>query len=184
MKKEKLILSTLALLSLVSCGKKEETKDIIIEPTVQEAPKTVGTQQMEEMDFEQVVQWIGADYKVIVHRAADESLPKATDETGVKYYDNKINIRIVRSDGSEFFNRTFSKSDFSAQLDDKTRKNGALLGLMYSKTEGNNIIFEGSVGSPDQVSEDFIPVVVKLNRMGSLSISRGTIIDTNVDDGV
>lgn len=55
---------------------------------------------------------------------------------------------------------------------------------MYSKTEGNNIIFEGSVGSPDQVSEDFIPVVVKLNRMGSLSISRGTIIDTDVDDGV
>ena len=184
MKKEKLILSTLALLSLVSCGKKEETKDIIIEPTVQEAPKSVGTQQMEEMDFEQVVQWIGADYKVFVHRAADESLPKATDETGVKYYDNKINIRIVRSDGSEFFNRTFSKSDFSAQLDDKTRKSGALLGLMFSKTEGNDIIFEGSVGSPDQVSEDFIPVVVKLNRMGSLSRSRGTIIDTDVDDGV
>ena len=181
MKKEKLLLSALALLSLVSCGKKEETKDIIIEPTVQEAPKTVGTQQLEEMNFEQVVQWIGADYKVIVHRAADESLPKATDETGVKYYDNKINIRIVRSDGSEFFNRTFSKSDFSAQLDEKTRKNGALLGLMFSKTEGNDIIFEGSVGSPDQVSDDFIPVVVKLNRMGNLSISRGTIIDTDAD---
>lgn len=171
-----LVFSALAVL-VIACGKKEENKNIIVKKqTVSKAP--VKTEKMEDVDFEKNVDWVGSVYKVSVRRFCDESLPMVEDEYGNKYYDNKITIQVTRKDGSEFFNRTFTKSDFSSCLNDDFRKNGALLGLVFTEADGDNLKFAGSIGSPDQLSDEQIPVVLILNRMGAVSIKRDNLLDT------
>lgn len=49
---------------------------------------------------------------------------------------------------------------------------GALLGIVYVKAEGDYLYFAASVGSPDVTSDEYVPLVLKISRMGSISISR------------
>ena len=98
-----------------------------------------------------------------------------------KYYDNVITLSVIRPDGSEFFSRTFKKTDFSSYLDDKTRNNGALLGIVLDRAEGDNLVFAASVGSPDRLSDEFIPLVLTLSRMGDVNIKKDTALDTTSD---
>ena len=170
------VLCTLAAL-VVACGKKRDDKNIIVKKqTVSKAP--IKTEKMEDVDYEKNVDWVGSVYKVSVRRFCDESLPVVEDEYGKKYYDNKITIQVTRKDGSDFFNRTFTKGDFSSCLNDDFRKNGALLGLVFTEADGDNLKFAGSIGSPDQLSDEQIPVVLILNRMGTVSIKRDNLLDT------
>ena len=53
----------------------------------------------------------------------------AVGDDNTKYFDNKITVRILRKDGTEFFYRTFLKTDFTGYLDKNTQQNGALLGF-------------------------------------------------------
>lgn len=172
-----MLLALSAVMMLASCGKKQTTDDIILPPDPQPV-KQMETQRMEDTDYEDVIEWNDARYTVQIQRRVDTSLNKATDETGIEYYDNSITVKVLRQDGSTFFNRTFHKSDFNQYLDENTRKTGALLGLMPSKTEAGSLVFEGSVGSPDAMSENFIPLVISINRQGQISVSRATTIDT------
>ena len=128
------------------------------------------------------VEWLGSTYKVIVKREADNSLPLAVGDDNTKYFDNKIAVRILRKDGTEFFNRTFLKTDFTGYLDKNTQQNGALLGLVYVQAEGNNLVFAGSVGSPDVTSDEYVPLVVKISRMGAVSVGKDTKLDTGSDE--
>ena len=132
---------------------------------------------MEDVDYNWSVDWVGSTYTVFVHRFADESLPMVEDEYGNKYYDNRVSVKVIRKDGSEFFNKTFSKTDFSSCLDDNFRRNGALLGLLFVEAVGDDLKFGGSVGSPDPLSDEYIPLVMKLNRMGTVHVSRDTELD-------
>ena len=52
---------------------------------------------------------------------------------------------------------------------------------MFSKAEENDIVFEGSVGSPDPLSDEFIPIILSISRMGAISMKRATIIDAGND---
>ena len=128
------------------------------------------------------VEWLGSTYKVIVKREADNSLPLAVGDDNTKYFDNKITVRILRKDGTEFFNRTFLKTDFTGYLDKNTQQNGALLGLVYVQAEGNNLVFAGSDGSPDVTSDEYVPLVVKISRMGAVSVGKDTKLDTGSDE--
>ena len=47
---------------------------------------------------------------------------------------------------------------------------GALLGIVYVKAEGDYLYFAASVGSPDVTSDEYVPLVLKISRMGSISI--------------
>ena len=124
------------------------------------------------------VEWLGNHYKVVVKREADHELPIIQLDKTNKYYDNKITIRILRSDGTEFFNRTFTKAAFESYLDKQTKSMGALLGIVFDKTEGNNLSFAASVGSPDITSDEYLPLVLKISRMGAVSISKDQVLDT------
>lgn len=88
------------------------------------------------------VEWLGNHYKVVVKREADHELPIIQLDKTNKYYDNKITIRILRSDGTEFFNHTFTKAAFESNLDKKTKSTGALLGIVFDKAEGNNLCLQ------------------------------------------
>lgn len=53
-----------------------------------------------------------AVYTITIRRYADKDLPLITDEDGTKYFDNKIDLKILRKDGTTFivalFQRTIS----------------------------------------------------------------------------
>ena len=150
--KKILIIGMAVMMSMAfsSCKKEKKSTDIITTKPVVKVPKK--TQQM-------------SNYVQM-------------REDGSKYFDNKISVRILRKDGSEFFKRVFTKADFLSYIDSGTKKHGALLGIVYVKAEGDWLFFAASVGSPDVTSDEYIPMVLKISRMGAVSISKDTQLDS------
>ena len=165
------------LILLIACSEKKKSDDIITERV--EQPKPQGPERMQEYSDNRDVDWIGKQYKVIVHRQPAESLPMVKDETGQEFVDNVISVRVVRADGSQFFEREFTKSDFLQYLDDDFSKTGVLEGLVFDKAEGDFLDFAASVSHPN--SDEYIPLVVRLSRMGKITIQRDTQMDTTGD---
>ena len=161
-----------------SCGNKKDTHEIIAKKPV--IVKSNNVLKMGDYSQSTTVQWVGSSYKVNVKLCADSSLPTVIDGSQ-KYFDNKITLQVLRKDGSEFFSRTFTKQDFESCLDSKYMNNGALLGIVYDCAKGDCLYFAASVGSPDKTSDEYIPMVLKLSKMGSVSISKDTQLDTGSD---
>ena len=69
--------------------------------------------------------------------------------------------------------------DDTSYIDKHTQDMGALLGIVYVKAEGDYLYFAASVGSPDVTSDEYVPLVLKISRMGSISISKDEKLDTN-----
>lgn len=165
--------------SIISCGGKKDKGDIIAPKPVEHHSNTILSMQGYQSTSMQ--SWAGSTYKISLKRYVDKSLPTTKDENDQKYYDNKIDLVISHSDGSTFFKKTFTKSDFSQYLDKSVTSEGALLGVVFDKIEGDNLIFGASVGSPDKTSDEYIPMVVKISKSGSLSITKDTQLDTSSD---
>ena len=168
-----------AAMLVVSCAEKPKIDNIIVHKRAKVQKK--GTQTMSGYEDKRNVEWLGATYKVCVERKSDTSLPQAFDEMGNSYYDNTITVRVLRSDGSVFFERTFLKSDFTQYISDAYAK-GALLGVVFDCVEGESLRFAASVGSPDRMSDEYEPLVVKISRMGAVSIAKDTKLDTASED--
>ncbi len=73
------------------------------------------------------------------------------------------------------------KAAFERNLDKQTKSTGALLGIVFDKAEGDNLCFAASVGSPDITSDEYLPLVLKISRMGAVSISNDQVLDTESD---
>ena len=174
-----LLLCGLLSMSVVSCKKEKKTDNIITKIK----PKTVssrGPQQLSNFEYKKQVEWLGSSYTISIKRHADKDLPMVTDSDGKKYYDNKVEVVIMRADGTEFFKRTFQKNDFKAFTDNKYGREGAFIGFMFDKVEGEYLKFGASVGSPD--SDEFIPIDVTINKMGTVKITSSIQLDTDSDD--
>ena len=161
----------------VGCAKKKETTNIITHKEKKQKPKP--TQKVGDFSQTRTISWLGSNLKITTERLADKSLSIVQDENGNKYYDNKIILKIQRSDGSMFLERVFYKSDFSKFIDASADKTTALLGVVFDKVDGDHLIFAASVGSPDKISDEFIPLVLKVSKSGSLSMYRDSQMDTN-----
>ena len=175
MKKIQLLAALLIAVIAISCGKKKESKDIIV-PTV-EVVKPKAPISMQPYNQQQEVKWLDKSYQVFIDRVADDSLRMVQDETGQKFVDNRITLRVIRADGSVFFKKVFTKSSFDAQLDDDYRQTGILEGLVFDKVDGNNLIFAGSVSHPQ--TDEYIPLVVTVSNFGNVTIKRDDQMDTN-----
>jgi len=175
MNKIQLLTLLLAGLVMTGCGKKKKSDDIIV-PKV-ETPKLVGPVHMQPYDQRTDIQWLGKDYQVAINRQADDSLKMVKDETGQLFVDNTITIRVLRSDGSVFFNHRFTKGNFSDQLDEDYRKTGILEGIVFDKVDGNNLIFAGSVSHPQ--TDEYIPLVLTVSNFGNITIKRDDQMDTS-----
>ena len=175
MKKIQLLAALLMAVLAISCGKKKESKDIIV-PSV-EVVKPKAPISMQPYNQQQEVKWLDKSYQVFIDRVADDSLRMVQDETGQKFVDNRITLRVVRADGSVFFKKVFTKSSFDAQLDDDYRQTGILEGLVFDKVDGNNLIFAGSVSHPQ--TDEYIPLVVTVSNFGNVTIKRDDQMDTN-----
>ncbi len=177
-----LLVAALATITIVSCKEKKTSEHIITTKPVEEAKKP--TQEIGNYDMTTPVDWVGSTYQVVVERKADHSLPLADDGQGNKYFDNRISLKILRKDGSIFFSRVFTKDDFSRYVDALYQKNSALLGIVLDRAETDHLIFAASVGSPDKMSDEYVPLVMKISRFGDVSISKDTQMDTgSIDSG-
>ena len=170
------IVVMLLVCMMMSCNEKKQSNVIIAPKPVKQAPKE--PVKMSEFKHADDVPWLDKTYKVEVHRFVADSLPKVKDEQGNPYFDNLIRVRVLRADGSEFFNRVFSKKSFNDYLDENTRNSGALLGIVFDHAEGDNLFFGASVGSPDRLSDEYIPLILTISRMGDVGIKRDTQIDS------
>jgi len=161
------------LVTLTACSEKKKSNDVItkrVETVVSDTP-----QRMQAYTDERDVQWIGKTYHIAIHRQAADSLPMVKDETGQKFVDNQISLSVSRSDGSVFFSHQFKKSDFLKQLDADYSKTGILEGFVFDKTDNDYLVFAASVCHPQ--TDEYIPLVVRLSRMGQLTIERDTQMD-------
>ncbi len=173
--KIQLLAAGMLVITAMSCKETKKETNIITHKKVVTAPKK--TQKVGDYSQNRNVEWLGSEYAVTVDRKADSSLPLIDDGSGNKYYDNRISVKITRKDGTTFFSRAFTKSDFT-QYVDATYRNGALLGIVLDKAEGDCLYFAASVGSPDTMSDEYVPLVMRIGRTGQVSISKDTQLDT------
>ena len=173
----KQLLSVVLLASMVvvlaACGGKKKSEDIIAPRIVKVQPKE--PIRMQPYLDEKQVSWIGKTYFVTVSRQPSDSLPMVKDETGQKFVDNVFRMTVSRKDGSVFFSRVFTKKALMQYLDDDFAKTGVFEGLVFDRAEGDYLFFGASVGHPQ--SDEYIPLVFQLSRMGDLSIKRDTQMD-------
>ena len=163
-------LMALAFVGLIttSCGKKKQHDDIIVQET--EVPQPQAPIRMQDYKDVKDVQWLGKQYQVEVTRTASDSLAMVKDETGQQFVDNRIVLKVIRQDGSVFCTKTFTKSAFSACLNDDYRKTGILEGFVFDKAEGNHLFFAASVCHPQ--TDEYIPMVVTLSNFAEVGISK------------
>ncbi len=162
-------------LAFCSCSDKKPTKDIIAPKPV--VKKSSAPTKMQDYVSKSKVGWLGSSYVVTIKRHADTELPLVSDESGNKYYDNEINVSVIRPDGTSFFEKTFRKSDFSSCVSETYLEKSALLGIVFEKAEGDNLRFAASVGSPDALSDEYVPLVVSISRTGGVTVTKDTMLD-------
>lgn len=165
--KSVLALTFVGLLA-TSCGKKKQHDDIIVQET--ETPQPQAPIRMQDYKDVKDVQWLGKQYQIEVSRTACDSLAMVKDETGQQFVDNRIVLKVIRQDGSVFCTKTFTKSAFSACLNDDYRKTGILEGFVFDKAEGNQLFFAASVCHPQ--TDEYIPMVVTVSNFGEVGIAR------------
>lgn len=179
-----------SLLLFGACSKKKDNETIIVKMEKPVAPKGVKKQQ----DFESSYQakWGDKTYSIRVKRMCDTSLPKVSDDKGQKYYDNKFLLTVTREDASVFCEHVFSKDDFVKYCSSECGRQGSMLGLVFDRVEPNALVFAASLGSPDQLSDEFEPFVLRISRFDEVHIERDTNPDLSAgsstssydDDGV
>ena len=174
----KIVFFLMLAMFVASCGEKKKHDDIIA-PKV-ETPKPQAPVRMQDYRQTTDVKWLNKSYQVVVTRTPDDSLRMVKDETGQKYIDNRISLRVIRADGSVFFSRSFTKAAFESLLNDDYRKTGILEGLVFDRAEGNNLFFAASVGHPQ--TDEYIPMVVTVSNLGDVGIKLDNQLDTTGEE--
>lgn len=169
-----IIIALIAVPVLLSaCGKKKQHDDIIVQQV--ETPKPQAPIRMQDYRQTTDVQWLGRQYQVDISRSACDSLSMVKDELGQKFVDNRIVLKVIRTDGSVFCTKVFTKAAFTGCLDDDYRKTGILEGFVFDRAEGNQLFFAASVSHPQ--TDEYIPIVVTLSNFAEVGISRDNTIE-------
>lgn len=182
-----LFIAAVAAVAFSACSEKKPTNNIVAKKTVAKAPS--GPVRMQDSRFVEEVQWNGKGCNVSIVRRADTSLPVITDDAGGKYYDNVIEITIGSGSGTgeadgtnTLFHKVFSKQDFASMVSAEYLKKSALLGIVFDRIDGDNMVFAASVGQPDVLSDDYVPMLVTVSRFGNMTISKDTRLDSDVEE--
>jgi len=164
--------------TIVSCSSKKQREDIIT--TKYEKPAPQGPIRTDDYKDTKQFRWLDRDYTCTIERMADDSLPMVKDETGQQFVDNRVRVVITRADGSKFFDKEFTKVSFDSYINEDYRKTGILEGFVFGRVENSEVRFACSVSRPQ--SDEFIPLILSVNRMGNIDIKQDTRIDTEMED--
>ena len=152
-----------AALMLVACKDKKNNETIITQRVVKSA--STGPIRMPANTDSREVSWIGKTYQLTIHRHPADSLSMVKDDMGQQYIDNVFQLTVARQDGSVFFSQRFVKNDFARLIGDDFRKTGILEGFVFDKAQ----------------TDEYIPLKIRLSRMGELDIKIDDQLDTNSD---
>lgn len=175
-----LLIASVVALSLAACDNKKQNNDIIAKKPAVKAPAS--PVKMQDYNHRESVDWLGQQYGITINRRADTSLPVVADDAGGKYYDNRIEVKVLRPDGSVFFDRAFTKDDFASQVGNDYIKKSALLGIVIDRVEDGSLVLAASVGSPDVLSDEYVPLLITVSRTGGVSISKDTRLDSDMEE--
>ena len=164
--------------TIASCSSKKQREDIIT--TKYEKPAPQGPIRTDDYKDTKQFRWLDRDYACTIERMADDSLPMVKDETGQQFVDNRVRVVITRADGSKFFDKEFTKVSFDSYINEDYRKTGILEGFVFDRVENSEVRFACSVSRPQ--SDEFIPLILSVNRMGNIDIKQDTRIDTEMED--
>ena len=164
--------------TIAACSSKKQREDIIT--TKYEKPAPQGPIRTDDYKDTKQFRWLDRDYTCTIERMADDSLPMVKDETGQQFVDNRVRVVITRADGSKFFDKEFTKVSFDSYINEDYRKTGILEGFVFDRVENSEVRFACSVSRPQ--SDEFIPLILSVNRMGNIDIKQDTRIDTEVED--
>lgn len=170
------------LLMATSCSEKKKSDDIIApKPIIVKAKDPV---KMQGYEHSESVEWLGKDYTVVIKRSVDESAPVFADESDNKYYENRVVLTVLRPDGTQFFNRELTKHSFDSYVDAAYMQHSTILGIAVLKTGDDAIELLASVGCPDELSDDYVPISVILSRTGNITMKKsGTLgVSNNPND--
>ncbi len=168
------VLTIMLLLALMGCSKKKESNIIIAKTekaTPPQAPVATGNRRLSNE-----VEWVGNRYKIETALEADSSLALASDGSR-RYYDNCVKVSIIRADGSHFFDKSFTKTDFKSCVEPSFFKDGALLAVVFLNAEGKQLRFVATVGNPDSSSDESQSVLMKIDNFGNVRIEKGDVLD-------
>ncbi len=158
------------LLMATSCEKKKESTIIIAKSSKPAATSSKPTATGNKRNA-QKVDWLGRQYTVETTLTADSTLQLASDGAQ-RYYDNRAGVRITRPDGSEFFKHQFTKNELKKYIEPSYYADGALLGMVLLKADGQQLRFVATVGNPDVASDESQTVMVTIDNFGNMRIQK------------
>jgi hypothetical protein len=163
------------LIVCFSCKEKKATQEIIVTKVVEQKISETPV-KMQEYTQTSEVKWGGSVVKCQIIRTPDETIAMVKDENGQKYVDNRIKISIFGNDGNALYDRSFTKADFTAYIEESYKTGGILEGLVFDKISNDTLFFAASVCLPQ--TDEYIPLILSISKSGNVSIERDTTMDT------
>ncbi len=168
------VMAVLTAALLVGCGEqqkntKEEEKRIF---QIESVDENTGLQRMQVSRVNQEFTCKGKKFRLAVERTPGDDLPQVKSDMGL-FADNRISVKITRSDGSVLFSKTFLKSDFEAYLPASYLKRSVLEGMVFDDietAESNEITLAASVSYP--MTDLYVPFKVVISQAGKMSVRK------------
>lgn len=172
--KRNYIIAVLLATLMVGCGEqkkdaKEEEKRIFQIESVDEG---TGVQCMQVSRVNQEITCKGKKFQLKVERVPDNGLPTVKSDMG-SFVDNRISVKITRSDGSTLFSKVFFKSDFASFLPKSYLNHSVLEGMVFDDVrmaEKNEITLAASVSYP--MTDLYVPFKVVISQAGKMVIQK------------
>lgn len=178
------VLGACAIFMLSSCGEKKSNVNVEALQTEQQQA-VAGTPYAEsELKNTSTAKLGGRTYQITVERRADTSLPVVTDELGNRFYDNRVEVSILR-DGQSFLQRSYTKDAFSDFLSASDKQGTVLLGMAFDadRSDARAIRLGAQIGQVGVEEGPAFIVEIPLSGAAS-SIVRDSNQDTTGDDGM
>ena len=156
---------------------KQEEKNTIMTDSVD----SNGVQRMQDSKSEQVVNAKGISFHIVLHRIANDTLPRVKTEAGEWFTDNMISLKITRKDGSKVFSKTFTKKNFSSIVPEDFLSHSILEGLVFDKVTDGGLSFAASVCYPQ--TDLYYPIKIAITSDGSMSMAKEELMEDAYPEG-
>ena len=152
-----------------ACSSKGGSAKEISNITGMDSVDADGLQRMQVSTVETRINFKDKEYRSVVSRMPDETLPHVTNDMGDIYVDNKITLKLTRS-GETVLNKKFTKADFASVVELDFLKKSILEGLVFDKTTSHGIVYAASVCYPQ--TDLYVPLSIIVTPDGKMSIER------------
>lgn len=175
--KKYLLAMCAALVVLAACESKpdERQPQLYSEP---EADSQTGIQHVRDYHYTDTIQSGSHTYVYDVERHPSDSLGIVTDESGDRYADNYIDLRIS-CDGRQYFNHRFLKREFRSSLSRTFNEQSILDGIAFDRVTPQGMRFSISISYPN--SDMYMPFAVTISSDGSYSYVQDDVLDVEGD---